>query len=190
MSGSTVSRRGFLRVLGVSAALPLLAACTAVAPPAASGGNVAPGATSGAPKPAAKAASAYPAYAPASGGPKPDFPSQGPLYEYGFSTYPKNPTKALPAAAPGLGSKVLSYTNNSAPAPPSPLDQNPAWQEVNKQLNAEVNYTIIAQADYRAKLATVMAGNDLPDFMLIPGPARPARACRASRNSSRRSAPI
>jgi putative aldouronate transport system substrate-binding protein len=77
--------------------------------------------------------------------------------------------KALPADLPGLGSKVACYTNNSAPAPPTPYEQNPAWQETNKQLNATVEFTIIAQADYTTKLATVMAGNDLPDIMMIPG---------------------
>jgi putative aldouronate transport system substrate-binding protein len=152
-----------------SATLPLLAACGVAAPasPPASSGNVAPAATAAAPP---KTSSAYPTYAPAPGGPKPDFPAPGPLYQDGFSTYPKNPAKALGTSMPGLGGKVLSYTNNSAPAPPTPFDQNPAWQAVNKSLNADMQFTIIAQADYRAKLATVMAGNDLPDFMLIPGP--------------------
>ena len=106
---------------------------------------------------------------PSTGGPKPDFPAPGPLYQDGFSTYPKNPVKALPATPPGLGSKVMCYTNNSAPAPPTPFEQNQAWQTVNKELNADVQFTIIAQADYTTKLATVMAGSDLPDVMLIPG---------------------
>jgi putative aldouronate transport system substrate-binding protein len=168
----STSRRGFIRLLAggtlVSVALPLLAACTPPAPQASSTtSNSAPATV--APKTAAKTRGVYPTYAPAPG-PKPDFPAAGPLYEDGFSTYPKNPSKVM-TGTPGLGSKVTSYTNNSAPAPPTPVDQNPAWQEVNKQLNADVQYTIIAQADYRAKLATVMAGNDLPDFMLIPGPA-------------------
>jgi putative aldouronate transport system substrate-binding protein len=169
MTSQFVTRRAFLCTLGggvvIGAALPLLAACGTPAPSTTAAPTVA------AAKPAGAKTSAYPTYAPAPGGPKPDFPSAGPLYQDGFSTYPKNPTRALTSGAPGLGTKVLSYTNNSAPAPPTPLDQNPAWQEVNKQLNADVQYTIIAQADYRAKLATVMAGNDLPDFMLIPGPA-------------------
>ena len=99
---------------------------------------------------------------------KPNFQRRGRNTNW-LSTYPKSPVKALPPTPPGLGSKVLYYTNNSAPAPPTPLDQNKAWQAVNKELNAEVSFTIIAQADYLAKLATVMAGNDLPDIMLIPG---------------------
>src|SRR5207244_5492056 len=138
-------------------ALPLLAACGTVAPPQPSG---VPGA--GAPA-AAPPGSVYPTFAPATGGPKPDFAAPGPLYQDGFINYPKNPVKALPASPPpGLSSKVIAYTNNSAPAPPTPFDQNRAWQTVNKDLNADVQFTIISQADYPVKLATVMAGNDLP----------------------------
>jgi putative aldouronate transport system substrate-binding protein len=164
MIDRTLSRRTALLMAAGGAALPLLAACgtaTPAVPTAPPGGAGAPAAN--------KPASLYPTFAPAAGGPKPDFPSAGPLYEDGFSTYPKNPVKVLPATPPGLGSKVMCYTNNSAPAPPTPFEQNQAWQTVNKELNADVQFTIIAQADYTTKLATVMAGNDLPDIMLIPG---------------------
>jgi putative aldouronate transport system substrate-binding protein len=172
-----VTRRRFIRGVILGGGLPLLAGCGLAAPAAPAGtsaqsappSTVAPASLTAVPAGASKAASAYPGYVPTTGGPKPDFPSQGPLYEDGYSTYPKNPVKALPADPPGLGSKVACYTNNSAPAPPTPYDQNPAWQATNKGLNATVEFTIIAQADYTTKLATVMAGNDLPDIMMIPG---------------------
>lgn len=157
----TVSRRGFLVTTGVGAALPLLAACGSLAPAA----PTAPPTSAAAAKPA----SALPTFIANTTGPKPDFPAAGPQYEDGFINYPTNPAKALPATPPGSGGKILCYTNNSAPAPPTPIDQNQAWQETNKQLNADVQYTIIPQSDYLTKLATVMAGNDLPDVMLIPG---------------------
>ncbi len=172
MLEQTTSRRGFIQILAIGAALPLAAACGTVAPPQPSGPPRA-GATA-----APKAGNAYPTFAPATGGPKPDFPAPGPLYQDGFINYPKNPVKALPASPPpGLGSKVIAYTNNSAPAPPTPFEQNKAWQTVNKELNADVQYTIISQADYPVKLATVMAGDDLPDVMLILGPG-PSGASR------------
>ena len=41
-------------------------------------------------------------------------------------------------------------------------------REVNKRLNADVQFNIITQGDYGTKLATMMAGNDLADFILIP----------------------
>jgi putative aldouronate transport system substrate-binding protein len=158
----TFSRRRLIVTAAAGTALPLLAACTAGVPAA----PTAPpsGSTS-----ASKPASALPTYMPNTTGPKPDFPAAGPQYQDGFINYPKNPVKALPATPPGAGGKILAYTNNSAPAPPTPFEQNQAWQEVNKQLNADVQFTIIAQSDYLTKLATVMAGNDLPDVMLIPG---------------------
>src|SRR6185312_4180488 len=56
----------------------------------------------------------------------------------------------------------------------TPLDQNPAWQAVNKALNATVKYQIVTSADYPVKLGTVMAGNDLPDLLYMytaPGAA-------------------
>ena len=109
------------------------------------------------------------------GGPKPDFPRPARCTRTGSRPIPRTRSRRSARTTPGLGSKVLSYTNNSAPAPPTPFDQNQAWQAVNKELNADVQFTIIAQADYLAKLATVMAGNDLPDIMLIPGPAPAAR---------------
>jgi putative aldouronate transport system substrate-binding protein len=169
---SALSRRNFIVTVAGGVALPLLAACGTVAPPQPSGPSGA-----GAPA-AAKPGSAYPMFAPAAGGPKPDFPAASPLHQDGFINYPKNPVKALPASPPpGLGSKVIAYTNNSAPAPPTPFDQNRAWQTVNKELNADVQFTIISQADYPVKLATVMAGNDLPDVMLILGPG-PSGATR------------
>jgi putative aldouronate transport system substrate-binding protein len=160
-----LSRRGFIRLAAIGAAVPLLAACGPAAPAAP---TTAPAA--GAPA-VAKAADGgvYPTFMASSGGPKPDFPAVGPQYEDGFITYPKNPVKALPPSPSGTPSKVSCYTNNSAPAPPTPFEQNQAWQTVNKELNADVQYTIIAQSDYIVKLATVMAGNDLPDVMLIPG---------------------
>ncbi|HEY1295565.1 MAG TPA: extracellular solute-binding protein [Chloroflexota bacterium] len=159
----TFSRRRLIITAAGGAALPLLAACSAVVPAAP---TAPPSGSAGA---TTKPASALPSFIANTTGPKPDFPAAGPQYQDGFINYPKNPAKALPSTPPGAGGKVLCYTNNSAPAPPTPFEQNQAWQETNKQLNADVSFTIIAQSDYLTKLATVMAGNDLPDVMLIPG---------------------
>jgi putative aldouronate transport system substrate-binding protein len=51
--------------------------------------------------------------------------------------------------------------------PPTPLDQNQAWQAVNKALNADVRFNIVTSADYPVKLGTVMAGSDLPDVIYM-----------------------
>jgi putative aldouronate transport system substrate-binding protein len=51
--------------------------------------------------------------------------------------------------------------------PPTVFEQNPAWQAVNKALNANVQFDIVTAADYPVKLGTVMAGNDLPDILYM-----------------------
>jgi putative aldouronate transport system substrate-binding protein len=165
-----LTRRHLIGLAAGGVALPLLAACSSAAP-------AAPTAPAAGAATASSPTDAYPNFIANTTGPKPDFPAAGPQYEDGFINYPTNPVKALPEAAPGAGSKVMCYTNNSAPAPPTAFEQNQAWQETNKQLDANVQFTIIPQSDYLTKLATVMAGNDLPDIMLIPG-ANPSGAAQ------------
>jgi putative aldouronate transport system substrate-binding protein len=173
---STVSRRAFLRVAAAGgAALPaLLAACTAAPTSPTAGGTAAAGAT-------AKPGSVLPTYVPLQGGPKPDYPAAGPQYEDGWDTYPANPMKAWTKAPPGAGGTVNVLTNGFNP-PSTPFEQNPAWQEVNKQLNANVQFNVVQPANYAVKLATVMAGGDLPDVMLFPGGLNAALGQNAAAN--------
>jgi putative aldouronate transport system substrate-binding protein len=149
-----------LKVLaaGAAAAPSLLAACTAPAPPAS------PTTAAGTAPPA----NVLPTYVPLQNGPKPDYASAGQQYEDGWDNYPTNPIKAWTRDPPGLGSAVTALSNGFNP-PSTPFEQNPAWQEVNKQLNANVQFNVIQPVDYATKLATVMAGNDLPDVMLFTG---------------------
>src|SRR4051794_32398913 len=144
-------------LLGV--AVPLLGACSVAVP--------APGASRATPGPATNPQSALPTYMPSTTGPKPDFPATGPLYQDGHTYFPRNPTPALPSTPPGTGSKVVSMVSQLLPQPPTPFDQNPAWQEVNKQLNATVQFNLVPPSDYNAKLATTLAGNDLPDLYYL-----------------------
>jgi putative aldouronate transport system substrate-binding protein len=162
--GGDVTRRGFLRVAaGGAVLLPgLLAACTAPAP---SSPTAAPGAAAGA---VTKPGSVLPTFVPLQGGPKPDYASAGQQYEDGWDLYPSPPIKAWTKAPPGAGGSVNVFSNAYNP-PSTPFDQNPAWQEINKQLNANVQFTVVAPGDYPAKMGTVMAGDDLPDVMLFPG---------------------
>src|SRR5712692_7811594 len=155
-----MSRRGFLRVaVGGAVVLPgLLAACAAPSPPAS------PTAAAGAAKPG----SVLPTFVPLQGGPKPDYVSAGQQYEDGWDLYPAKPVKSWTKAPPGAGSAINVFSN-AYNSPSTPLQQNPAWQEVNKQLNANVQFTVVAPADYPAKIGTTMAGDDLPDVMLFPG---------------------
>src|SRR5215475_6295084 len=132
-------RRAFLQVASLGAALPLLQACAPPMLPA-----------SATPTPSARSANVFPTYMPSSGGPKPDYPSTGEQYEDGFGNYPLQNPPSWTKGPPGAGSaiSVLSQARGiGGNAPPTPVDQNPAWKEINRQLNANVQYTITPVAD-------------------------------------------
>jgi putative aldouronate transport system substrate-binding protein len=179
---SMVSRRRFLENAGRGIAasaigLPLLVeACAPTAPPAP------PVAPTAAPKPtsasvtptspptiaaAVKPAGVLPTYVALSSKPKPDFPAKDERYEDGYLNYPANPTRSVPEA-PGMGGTFNAMTIGLFP-PPTPFDQNAAWQAVNKALNATMQFTIVPQSEYPAKMGVLMAGGDLPDFTFFFG---------------------
>jgi putative aldouronate transport system substrate-binding protein len=167
-SRQPVSRRRFLQVstagaLVGAAGLPLLmnVACTPTAP-----GGASSSAKPAAGQPASKnAAGPYPTFIPFTGGPKPDYHSDDQRYDDGFDNYPANPFKAV-QEKPGAGGKVDVLIAQYFP-PPTPFEQNPSWQAVNKELNANVQMNMVAGADYRTKFTTTIAGDDLPDIMHI-----------------------
>ncbi|HEY3062199.1 MAG TPA: hypothetical protein VGL99_24775 [Chloroflexota bacterium] len=152
-----VSRRTFLRVAsGAVLALPLLQACVPSAPATATPVG----------KTSSAATSVYPTYLSVANAPKAQFASTGPQYDDGFDAYPANPVKAATGPAPGTGSNVSIMSISLFP-PPTPFASNRAWQAVNKEINANIQYQIVTSADYPVKLATVMAGSDLPDMVYM-----------------------
>jgi putative aldouronate transport system substrate-binding protein len=158
-------RRQLLRGVGcgaVAAAVPsLLSACTTAVPaPTAPGTPTSPPVST----PAA-AGGVLPTYAPAPNRPTPDFASTGPLSEDAYINYPQNPFKSV-ADPPGTGGDVKAFVALLMP-PPTPFDQNPAWKEVNRQLNANFQFNMVATADQQTRLAALMAGNDLPDIINV-----------------------
>jgi putative aldouronate transport system substrate-binding protein len=157
-------------ISGAALALPLLQACVPTAPPA--GAPVSK--TSG-----SAAASVFPTFAPVANAPKAEYPSTGPQYDDAFDAYPKNPVKSLSGDPPGSGSNVNIMSISLFP-PPTPYAQNRAWQAVNKELNANVQYSIVTSADYPVKLATVMAGSDLPDLIYMYAPTGSASTLAAA----------
>jgi putative aldouronate transport system substrate-binding protein len=161
-----VSRRRFLHIVGGAAggalAVPLLSACV---PPAPTASPTRPAAAVPTSTGAAAANAVYPSYKPFADGPKPDYPSAGPMYDDAFSGYPLTPARVL-NDPPGTGSTVNIMSIQLFP-PPTPLDQNPAWQAVNKALNVNVNFQIVTSADYPVKLGTIMAGNDIADLLYM-----------------------
>src|SRR5579864_6616168 len=162
------TRREFLYVAGGVAALTLASACAPRLP-----GVTGPGPTS------SSASSVFPTFVANTTGPKPDSPSSGPGYDDGFNSYPTNPVKAMAGDPPGTGSTIRAMSIALFP-PPTPLPQNPAWQAVNKALNATMQIEVVTQADYPVKLATVMAGTDLPDIIYLYAPAGAASTLAAA----------
>jgi len=161
----SLNRRQFL----VASATVALTACS-IAPspsPPATSGTAAAGSVNG----------ALPSYIPTTGGPQPEYHSADSRVTDGFEHYPKNPARSWTKAPPGTGSHVDVFIPAYYPTP-TPYEQNPTWQAVNKQLNSDLQMNIIGQGDYQVKIATLMAGNDLPDIIhmfggMLAAPALP-----------------
>jgi putative aldouronate transport system substrate-binding protein len=153
-----LSRRDFIRVAtsgAVAGTALFFEACGGPVPPA----------PSRTPPTSATPGEVYPTFLATQGGPKPDFPSIGPLYEDGFKDFPSSPNRAWTKDPPGAGGNVLALVVATRPAVPNALEQNPAWQQINEQLNVNFQMNRPPAADYTSKLATIMAGNDLPDIL-------------------------
>jgi putative aldouronate transport system substrate-binding protein len=156
-----VSRRAFLRVAsGVllgAASVPVLAACTA-APPGSSAGGTSATSGSGGGK------VTLPGYTPLPNLPVADLPgTPDGLLAPGFQKYPTNLIKSVPQP-PGKGGEVNALTVSLSPAP-TPLDSNPAWQQVNTEVGVTLRIPSISTADFPTRLNTVLAGGDLPDII-------------------------
>jgi putative aldouronate transport system substrate-binding protein len=155
MSDNGLSRRSFLKVSAASA-LVLSAACAPQSPQASR-----PTAGAG----AASGKTPYPTYIPTQTGLKPEYHTEDPRFDDGFDNYPANPIKAV-TEKPGSGG-TINILNRAYFPPPTPFDQNPTWQEVNRQINANMAINVIPGPDYQTKFVTTMAGDDLPDIMHI-----------------------
>jgi putative aldouronate transport system substrate-binding protein len=185
-----MNRRTFLRIAtraGLVGSAALVSACTASSPPAATQPaaatqppavkpTAAPTTVAAAPtqapavaptaavKPAAQGVQ-LPTYAPLTAI-KPDLPaSPDGMVDPAFLNYPANPVKTV-QNTPGGGGEISAVTWITTPMP-TPMESNPLWQAVNKELGVTLKMNIVAQADYAVTLPTVLAGSDLPDIMYI-----------------------
>jgi putative aldouronate transport system substrate-binding protein len=98
-------------------------------------------------------------------GPKPDLPGTPQGVPPAFTSFPRDLVRSV-ALPPGKGGDISIMTYSSG-APPNALDQNTAWQEVNKQVGANLQFPIISLADYNGKLNTIVASGELPDMFAI-----------------------
>ncbi|MEU6738892.1 extracellular solute-binding protein [Streptosporangium sandarakinum] len=166
--GATTTRRGFLGLVGLGAAMTagggLLGACSAPSGPRPGSG----GATAAA---AEKLTSLAPAYAPFPGV-RPDIPGivsdlPGiPGVGGGFTTYPASPVSALTRKA-GRGGSYKAMTPLWGPVPPG-LADNSYFQAANADIGATVEFQITDGTVYVDKAIARLASGDIPDIMVIP----------------------
>jgi putative aldouronate transport system substrate-binding protein len=167
-----VQRRTVLRhavaTLGVLATMPLLAACgQAVPAPPLTGATPVPGGTLA---PAAPPTSGptgkltLPTYTPVELA-KPDLPGTAAGVDPAYFTFPKTLAKSV-TDTPSRGGDVTAFTRVILATPP-PLEANQAWQAVNKALGANMKINMVPTAEYNTKLATTIAGSDIPDMVFL-----------------------
>jgi putative aldouronate transport system substrate-binding protein len=151
-----INRRALLRSIGavtaVTAASSVLTACGTS------------GASGGATNKGHKLAP-WPSYI-ARTGPAPDLkgdPATG--VQDAYLAYPQKLTKGT-SEAPGDGSTITFATLTYGTAL-KPRDKNKYWQAVEKALGVKIDFTAIPAADYPDKMATIMAGGDLPDVLSV-----------------------
>ncbi len=202
-SNALVSRRAFLALVLGGAGVSLLAACAPTTQAPAAPTTAAKPTTAAAAAPTAAAAAAKPTEAAAAPtaaagapptaaastagnvrfagvqlptrvpvqGPKPDLPSGNGDIPHGYFRFPQQLFKSV-QETPGTGKDVSMMTELFQPLP-NALDNNPGWQLVNKQLNANMVMTIVPFADYGAKFATTVASGDIPELLFINFPFIP-----------------
>lgn len=99
-------------------------------------------------------------------GPAPDVTgSQDGLVPPAFQNYPRTPNRTVQQPV-GNGEEITAVTYTTQ-APPTPVEQNPAWQRVNQELGVKVNLPLTQLADYPTKLNTIIAGGALPDLLSL-----------------------
>lgn len=134
------SRRAFLRlasgvVIGAASA-PLLATCTPGGPSATTKSSTA----------ASGAKVKLPTHSELPNLPSADLPgTPDGLLAPGYQRYPSNLIRSVPQA-PGKGGDVNALTASLSTAP-TPLDSNPAWQQVNKELGVTLRIPSYSTAD-------------------------------------------
>jgi putative aldouronate transport system substrate-binding protein len=137
--------------------LPMLAACQLV-PQAANAPSASGGARSGKAK--------IPSYQQVTDGPKPDLAPRADGVDAGYFSFPKDLFKSVKQTV-GNGEDVTLMTNLIQGAVVA-LDQNSAWQAVNKDMGLTVRQRLYGSGDYRNGLSTTIAGDDLPDTIYNP----------------------
>jgi putative aldouronate transport system substrate-binding protein len=113
-----------------------------------------------------KALTPWPTYVPFSG-PTPDGAPDATGVQALFKKYPQKLTQAVDGKV-GDGSKVKAMVITYG-TPPKGAAENQFWASVNKALGVDVELILVPDADFKKKMATMMASSDLPDMIMFGG---------------------
>jgi putative aldouronate transport system substrate-binding protein len=155
-ASAVFTRRTVLRAAALGAVgLPL--ALSACAPRL-------PGLQTASATPQSSAGLQLPSYAPTTQGVPPDFAGNAEGLEPGYTNFPKQLFKSVKhTPANGGDTTAILFAGN----PPTPVESNAAWQQLNAALGTNLKINQVLQADYAARWGAVTAGSDLPDLMFI-----------------------
>jgi putative aldouronate transport system substrate-binding protein len=145
----TFSRRHVLALGAATGLAPLLGACG-------DGSPSSPNSSTGSVK--------LPTYKPVTAV-TPDLAAAPAGVSPGYFTYPATSSAA---SQPVRGEAVTALTYTYDPIAPA-LGSNPYWQNLNGKLGTELKITYVPSTDYKSKVATTIAGGDLPDIVAIQG---------------------
>ncbi len=101
-------------------------------------------------------------------GVKPDLPGTEQGVLPAFRKLPAGRPRAVPVR-PGTGGSVSGMANIYYAVPPGP-DRNPWWAGLDERLGVDLSMQMVSDADYPTKFATTIAGNDLPDMLMLQLP--------------------
>ncbi|MEU8110492.1 extracellular solute-binding protein [Nonomuraea muscovyensis] len=161
--GASTTRRGFLGLVGMTAA-GLLTGCSAPSTPRPGSG----GASAAAGDQLKSLTPTFTAFS----GVRPDLPGtvsnlEGvPDIAGGFTAYPASPAPALTQKA-GKGGAYKAMTPLWGPPPPG-LSSNSYFQAANADIGATLEFQITDGVTYADKAIARLAARDIPDLMVIP----------------------
>lgn len=109
-------------------------------------------------------------------GVKPDLAATTDGVLAGFLSYPAEPVTGL-TEKPGSGGTLVAMVSNPGPIPP--VNGNRYLQAMAQVLNVDLQPRFIPLPEYTSKLATVLASDDIPDFLQLMGVGRVPELLRA-----------
>lgn len=98
-------------------------------------------------------------------GPTPDAPANDKGVQNLYTSYPQQLTTSV-KETPGDGSEVTAMIITYEP-PPTDVSGSPRWQAINKALGVNLKVTVVPDAEFATKMATVMASGELPDIIML-----------------------